>query len=158
MRRNHVFDKSRRGGIQDQMNCLEAFMRGYGIKPQESDTGIDTTQDEQHPRRESYLVYRYTSGAAQWRIAQIEKAADRYCLELPDMFKLGRFLYEYCPSYTGSKDDYDRLKHLGRRVKDMGMEPMKAMEMAALQDFHDKTEELKMLAQRLGIKVEITCN
>ena len=154
--------KSEKGGIQDQLNCIHAFMEGY----------LDNTSDESNSQskyeddklcvtpakyRKHAQVYQYRTGKAQWQISAIEMYSKIWKLTYPQVFQLGEFLYCYCPGFEGSENDYNRLNTLGRRVANRGVGPMEVITMAKYDRHMEALEELQKQFAELGheLKFEI---
>lgn len=151
--------KSEKGGIQDQMNCVYAFMEGYMKESDESEatTSLDDGKIciTDFETRKKAQVYQYRTGKTQWQIGAIELHAKMWHLSLVEIFTLGEFLYCYCPSFSGSPTDWTRLKNFGKRVQELGLNPMKAMDIAKLQHIQEKAEELRKMAAEIGVEIQI---
>lgn len=146
--KKRVYEKrvSQRGRIQDQMNCLVAYMEGYGYKLKGSD-------EDQKRVRDLRYMYRYNH--VQWQIGQIECLSDQIGLNLVEMFQLGEFLFNYCPSFKSTQQDYDRLRRLGASVRAMGLDATRAQDVGKIQDIQEQLDSIKAQAERLGLDLKV---
>ena len=147
--------KSEKGGIQDQLNCVYAFMEGYLANVSQDSDSTDKYDDDKlcvtpAKARKKAQVYQYRSGKAQWQISAIEMHAKIWKLSYPQIFQLGEFLYCYCPAFSGNDSDFRRLETLGRRVANRGKGPMEVLTMAKFDKNMDELEELKKKFAELG--------
>lgn len=149
------FEKSQPGGIQDMMNAVDAYMRGYGFEyvASEDEENICKVSDK---GRTAHCRNAYRLNKAQWQIGHIEIAAKEWGLDLLEMFELAKFLLSYCPSFTGTHADYIRLKNLGRSVKDLGLAPTKASDIAKIKQLQEAVEQVRKLAEAAGVQLNIT--
>lgn len=161
-RGKYVRAKSEKGGIQDQMNCLVAFMEGFRKEAVEDSSSVDLDDGKlcvtDFESRKKSQVYQYRSGKVQWQISAIELHSKIWKLTLVQMFTLGEYLYCYCPGFTGSSDDYIRLTQLGRRVGLRSNDPMEALTMAKYDKAMEVVEQAKQMLEALGhaVKFEIS--
>lgn len=142
--KKYVHRQSTPGGIHDQMNCINAFMVGYGFV-------LDVADPEQKKTKD--IRYQYATNRTQWQIGQIELACQQWGLSVVDALKLAEYLYCYCPSYSGSNEDYERLRRLGSGVKALGVHPTKAPDLGDIEDIRERAIELQKLAEDRGLHI-----
>ena len=145
-KRNYEKRMSKKGGIQDQMNCLLAYMEGYGYR-------LDGTDPSQEKVRSIRYNYRYNN--TQWQIGQIEYLSDQIGMSYTDMFQLSEYLYCYCPSFNSTSQDYDRLRRLGASVKAMGLDATRAQDIGKLQLIQDQLDALKDQVKGMGLELKV---
>lgn len=158
----YVRTKSEKGGIQDQMNCVYAFMEGYMSESDESDSISSIVCDDKKlcvtpaKARRKAQTYQYLTGKAQWQISAIEMHSKLWKLSLVQIFQLGEFLYCYCPQFTGSPEDYTRLKLIGKRTANSGKGPMAALNLAKIEHANDLIEQARKYLEEAGQTLEVT--
>lgn len=148
--------KSEKGGLQDQLNCVYAFMEGYMSNSDESDSASSNKYDDDKlcitpaKTRKKAQVYQYRAGKAQWQLSAIEAHAKIWKLTYVQIFQLGEFLYCYCPQFEGTEDDFIRLKTMGARTANRGKGPMEVLTMAKFDKNMEELEELKKKFAAIG--------
>lgn len=147
--------KSEKGGLQDQLNCVYAFMEGYMSNSEESDSSSSKYEDGKlcvtgAKARKRSQVYQYRYGKAQWQLSAIEAHAKIWKLTYVQIFQLGEFLYCYCPQFEGTEDDFLRLRTMGGRTANRGKGPMEVLTMAKFDKNMEELEELKKKFAAIG--------
>lgn len=146
--------KSEKGGLQDQMNCVYAFMEGYLKEADTSSSAVEPDDKKlcvtPFKSRNKSKIAQYRKGTAQWQIGSIEIQAKLWGLTCLQIFTLGEFLYCYCPGFTGSDDDFKRLAVFGRRVGLSGKGPMEALVMAKFDKIIAVLEEQVKIVEGMG--------
>lgn len=146
MKRSYKKQMSKAGGIHDQLNCLVAYMEGYGYR---------LRGDDEEQERTRSIRYTYRSNYAQWQIGQIEILSEQIGLDLVQMFTLSKYLYDYCPSFNHTQQDYERLRRLGASVKSLGLDPTRAQDVGKIQDIQEQLDSIKAQAERLGLDLKV---
>lgn len=146
--------KSERGGLQDQMNCVYAFMEGYMKEADVSSSVVEQDDNKlcvtPFKTRNKSKIAQYRKGSVQWQIGSIETQAKIWGLTCLQIFTLGEFLYCYCPGFTGSDEDFRRLTVFGRRVGLSCKGPMEALVMAKFDKIIAVLEEQVKLVEAMG--------
>lgn len=152
--------KSEAGGIHDQMNCMWHFMQGYLSVNEDSDSSSVEQDDGKlcvtdYKTRVYQKINTYINGSAQWQIYSIEDCAKKWKMSIVDLFRISEYVYAYCPSYSGSKEDYKRMFNLGVQTADFGSTPMAVLEMGKLKKVNELKAQIEEICASLGKAVEI---
>lgn len=152
--------KSEPGGIQDQMNCMWHFMQGYLSVNEESDSSSAVYDDgklcvTEYKIRVQQKINTYLNGSAQWQIHSIEECAKKWKMTLVELFRISEYVYAYCPSYSGTKEDYKRMFNLGVQTADFGNTPMAVLEMGKLKKVNELKAQIEEICATLGKTVEL---
>ena len=151
--------KSEPGGIQDQMNCMWHFMQGYLSVNENSDSSLEQDDGKlcitAYKTRVQQKVNTYLNGSAQWQIHSIEECAKKWKMTLVELFRISEYVYAYCPSYTGTKDDFKRMFNLGVQTADFGSTPMAVLEMGKLKKVNELKAQIEEICATIGKTVEL---